>query len=129
MRPEQPHGCFTNFVSPISNVISSSVITTDTSISASSTNDVYQIDTSSVTGGGSAITITLPNITSLPNGNRAILYFTDVGGDVATNNVTIVGSASQPVAGNVAGVIMNTNYSTYTIMANYSSTPRSWILL
>jgi hypothetical protein len=82
--------------------------------------DIYRVNTTS-----NQITITLIQISSLTN-NRGIFTFTDVGGALLSNNLILQCSGIDTIAGSQS-IILNTNYSSITLIADYLSGTR-WLI-
>ena len=97
------------------------VITSSTGQAGIGLYDYYRFNTSS-----SAITFTLNAINTLPNNNRGIFTFTDVGGSLTINNLTINTSNGDQIA-NLTGITLNTDYSSLTLTADYVSGSRWFI--
>ncbi len=73
--------------------------------------DFYLVDTTS-----NSINITLPTISSITN-NKRIHFFTDIGGKLSTNNLTLTGNGGDSICGN-SSILLNINYSSVQIAAN-----------
>jgi hypothetical protein len=97
-----------------------SVITSNTGQMGIGLYDFYRINTQT-----NPIIFTLQSINTLPN-NRGIYTITDVGGFLSTNNLTITSSNSDSIA-NSTSIILNSNYSSLTLVADYVNQNRWFI--
>lgn len=86
--------------------------------------DIYQINSSL-----DEIVITLPEISSLDNGNKRIHYITDVGGKLSEYALIIQTSGTDTICGNNQ-IIIDRDYSSITLISNaLSTTPSSWLVV
>ena len=81
--------------------------------------DVYRFNTSST-----AISLTLPQISTLTNGKRTHI-FKDVGGNLTVNNLVINAGSGDTIDGNLS-VTLNINYSSITLLSDTSNT---WLII
>ncbi len=115
-----PTGVYANSYR-IYNDPTNTVITSNSNQSTLGSFDVYRVSTSS-----NAVTITLYQVSALPNGNRGVFIFADVGGNLATNPLTLQTSGGDTIAGSTS-FTLNSNYSSVTILADYLAGNR-WIV-
>ena len=81
--------------------------------------DVYMLDTSS-----NAISLTLPQISTLTNGKRTHI-FKDVGGNLSNNNLVINPGSGDTIDG-YSSITLNNNYSSVTLLSDASNT---WLII
>jgi hypothetical protein len=110
-----PTGLFNQNYTIFPNIITSSTGQADIGLY-----DYYRVGT-----GTTGITFTLQAINTLPN-NRGIFTFVDIGGDLSTNNLTISSSNNDAIAGSTS-TLLNTDYSSITLTADYISGARWFI--
>ncbi len=86
--------------------------------------NIYQVDTST-----NSITITLPQISSIDNSNKRIIYISDVGGNLINNNLIIQSSGSDLI-NNTSSLTAVINYSSIQLVSNYgTTTPSRWLVI
>lgn len=90
----------------------------------STVEDIFLVNTT-----GGSFTITLPEISTLPNGNRAQISFVDVGGMAATYPFTLAAASGNTILAPNTSVLGNANYISLTVVANYLSPGTNWIIL
>ncbi len=86
--------------------------------------NIYQVDTST-----NSITITLPQISSIDNNNKRIIYISDIGGNLINNNLIIQTSGSDLI-NNTSSLTAVINYSNIQLVSNYgTTTPSRWLII
>ena len=82
--------------------------------------NIYQIDT-----GYTGVNISLPQISTIDNGNTRSFYIADIGGNASNNNIYIGTTGSNTIAGST-GYVININYSSVYILSNKDT---KWLVL
>ncbi len=86
--------------------------------------NIYQVDTST-----NSIIITLPQISSIDNSNKRIIYICDVGGNLM-NNSLIIQSSGSDLINNASSLNALINYSSIQFVSNYgTTTPSRWLVI
>lgn len=84
----------------------------------------YQVDTSI-----NAITVTLPQISTMDNGMKREFHISDVGGNLSVHNLIIQTSGGDVIA-NGSSVTLVVGYTTINLVSNYGVTsPARWLIV